>query len=106
MFKVFEYHQVTLIRNGCYVGLYRYDKRKDRYVIYRHVIDHDYGKRNVYRTEPEAEQWHEKWGCNEIHFIPKNYKLNNMHHLRILNSCLGGEHEKVAMKILDSVKYL
>lgn len=100
-----KYKNVLLVRNGDYVGLYRV--AGDMLKIWRDVNKETYGRCSIeINKKPRYPGLAYKWACNECHLIPSKYNLNNINHLKVLDDCLGGAHERVMEKINTAIDTL
>jgi hypothetical protein len=84
-----------ILRNGCFVGLYKYDKNNNQLILTKPIIDNDYGKYVIYSVKESGRYWGSGGfegltsiiECNEAHFIPEGYTLSMKQHLMLLDSC-------------------
>lgn len=103
-------NQRLIVRNGEFVGVYRYDTQSQAIYLTKPILDKQYGKRTMFNVKKEGEFW----GCgggnyesalidaNEAHLIPMYYDLRKKSHLQILDKCLGSCHEEVAKRIRNT----
>ncbi len=102
-----QHKNVILLRNGSFIGLYRYDKKRHLLKLWKSISRKCYG----FDTEFKVRETGAFWGsggangpsaiifCNEAHFIPSGYNLNNDEDLRYLDRCLGGCSQQVRERL-------
>lgn len=96
----------VLIRNGAFVGLFRYESGK--LILTKQINRGKYGFRSEIKVHESGEYWGSGGGrgisavvknCNEAHLIPHGYDLRKKEHLQILDKCLGNRHSEVQRRI-------
>jgi len=99
-----RYKDVFLIRNGSFVGLYRFSRKGRKFKLWRKINVKKYGCRNIIplrrtHTLRNCDWLSDYVYANETYPIPDGYNLNNKDHLSILDGCLGLGSGKVTNRL-------
>lgn len=97
-----------IIRNGEFVGLFRYLQEQKIAVLTKRLNNHKYGFKSELKVRHSGEYWGNGGAngisavisdCNEAHLIPMGYDLRKKEHLEILIKCLGSCNSQVCDRI-------
>jgi len=104
-----EVKRVLLLRNGGFVGLYRYDKASSYLRLWKSINKDLYGKRTAFRVSSRGAFW--GYGGtngvsalverNELHFIPVACRVAGKSNCDKLDALLGGCHSEVQERLRD-----
>jgi hypothetical protein len=101
-----QYKDVFLIRNGSFVGLYRFSMKVLTFKLWRKINSEKCGCRTTiplrsrYQLKGRSQDWLSDYiYANETYPIPDGYNLNNKEHLLILDRCLGLGSGKVTNRL-------
>ena len=105
--ELIKYKNRILIRNGEFVGLYKYLPERSIVVLTKSLNNRLYGFQAAFRVSNEGNYWGTGGvnglpaliECNEAHLIPFGYDLRRNNHLEILNKSLGGCYSRVFDRI-------
>ena len=101
--------KLLLIRNGEFVGLYRYENKS--LFIHKRLNKKSYGFKEIIKMKDSGSYFgyggsireSSLINVNEAHFIPKGFDFRKKKDFKYLDDCLGGSHSQVSDRLASYV---